>query len=571
MSRVLTGADRRVDEEDYAGMANGFESIILCPSLKIRDIHAGRLPFYLRSHRLHGCGGHLSPHPLGCHLREDESMIDPVDMAIVIVYFLILVGIGVVASKKIHTMNDYVLAGRSLGFWLFTMLMIGSVCSGMSLLGVSGLGYSYGWPTIWEQIFVPLSIAFCIVFFGVKIHGLAQEWGYLTIQDYLAHRFGSETALRSLSAVSGIIVSLIYLAGQYTAVSIVLMWLFGLPHWMALITGACIVTIYTVIGGLYAVTWTTLIQGLILIAGVLVMAPLVIMKAGGFMHINEVMAAQNPDFIRLWVDSGLFTPAYIFSFSLLLMVGLACAPHVINNVLAVKNASFFKWAPLVAFCIYGLVMFLLKFGGFAGRVLVSEGIITLPPVKNAGDFVFIYAIQSALPNIVLWGVFAVVVLAAVMSTTDRLMLTIGTYFSWDIFKSLIKPDATDRQVILVSRVSVAAAAILTVLMALDPPAMLVWLIWAGIGIMFATFAVPLLAGLYWKRATREGALAAMALGLVTSCLAGGLTYFKIMPLPVHFSLFGVLVAIAAMVIVSLMTPPTSPRVLEETKTGFFLK
>ena len=84
-------------------------------------------------------------------------MIDPVDMAIVIVYFLILVGIGVVASKKIHTMNDYVLAGRSLGFWLFTMLMIGSVCSGMSLLGVSGLGYSYGWPTIWEQIFVPLS------------------------------------------------------------------------------------------------------------------------------------------------------------------------------------------------------------------------------------------------------------------------------------------------------------------------------------------------------------------------------------------------------------------------------
>ncbi len=498
-------------------------------------------------------------------------MIDPVDLSIVIVYFIILVGIGVVASKKIHTMSDYVLAGRSLGFWLFTMLMIGSVCSGMSLLGVSGLGYAYGWPTIWEQIFVPLSIAFCIIFFGVKIHGLGQKWGYLTIQDYFAHRYGSRRALRALSALSGIVVSMIYLAGQYTAVSIVLMWLFGIPHWMALLAGACIVTIYTVIGGLYAVTWTTLIQGMILIAGVLVMAPLVIMKAGGFSHINDVLAAQNPDFIRLWVESGLFTPAYIFSFSLLLMVGLACAPHVINNVLAVKNPAFFRWAPLVAFCIYALVMFLLKFGGFAGKVLVSEGVVTLPAVKNAGDFVFICAIQSAIPSIVVWGVFAVVVLAAVMSTTDRLMLTIGTYFSWDIFKNLIKPDAPDSLVILVSRVSVAASAILTVLMALDPPAMLVWLIWAGIGIMFATFAVPLLAGLYWRRATREGALASMTLGLVSSCLAGGLAYFSIVSLPVHFSLIGVIVSFLAMVVASLLSPPPSSRILEETETGWFLK
>ncbi|MCQ8894508.1 MAG: sodium:solute symporter family protein [Methanolinea sp.] len=498
-------------------------------------------------------------------------MIDPLDLAIVSLYFVILVGIGVWASRKVHDMNDYVLAGRSLGFWLFTMLMIGSVCSGMSLLGVSGLGYTFGWPTIWEQIFVPLSIAFCIVFFGVKIHGLARKWKYLTVQDYLVHRYNSPRALRSLSALSGIVVSMIYLAGQYTAVSIVLMWIFSLPHWLALLLGACIVTIYTVIGGLYAVTWTTLIQGLILIGGVLVMAPLVIMKAGGFSHINEVMAASNPDFVRPWVESGLFTPAYIVSFSLLLMIGLACAPHVINNILAVRDSRFFRWAPLIAFCIYGLVMLLLKFGGFAGIVLVKEGLITLPPVKNAGDFVFIYGIQSAIPHIAVWGIFAVVVLAAVMSTTDRLMLTIGTYFSWDIYKNIIRPGASDRQVLLVSRVAVGVAAAVTVIMALDPPAMLVWLIWAGIGIMFATFAVPLLAGLYWRRATSQGALASMAIGLAASCLFGGLTYFKVVPLPVHFSMYGVILSVAAMVVVSLLTPPTEARILEETETGPFLR
>jgi len=159
-------------------------------------------------------------------------MIDPVAAGLVVIYFIVMVGIGVLASKKIHNMSDYVVAGRSLDFWVFTLLMIGSVCSGMSLLGVSGLGYKFAWPTIWEQLAVPLSIAFCIIFFGTKMHLVAKKSGYLTVQDYVAHRFESQTALRGMSATAGIVVSMIYLAGQYTAISIVLMWLFGIPHWM---------------------------------------------------------------------------------------------------------------------------------------------------------------------------------------------------------------------------------------------------------------------------------------------------------------------------------------------------
>lgn len=498
-------------------------------------------------------------------------MIDPIAASLVAIYFIAMVGIGIWASKKIETMSDYIVAGRSLGFWLFLMLMIGSVCSGMSLLGVSGLGYNAGWPTIWEQIAVPLSIGFCIIFFGAKMHKIARERGYLTVQDYLAHRYESPKTLRGLSALAGIIVSMIYLAGQYTAVSIVLMWLFGIPHWLALLIGAVIVTAYTVIGGLYAVTWTTLVQGLILIIGILVMAPLVIIKAGGFTHINEVMSAGKPGFVDPWVMSGTFTPPYIISFFLLLVIGLACAPHVINNLLAVKDAKYFRWTPLFAFVIYGIIMFLLKFAGFAGFVLVKEGSITLPAVKNAGDFVFVYGVQYAMPNMFLWGVFAVIVLAAVMSTTDRLILTIGTYFSWDVYRNLFKPGASDEEVLWVSKVSVFVAALVTLVLAISPPDALVWLIWAGIGIMFASFAVPFLAGLYWRGATREGAIASMVLGLITALAFGGLSYFKIMVLPVHFSLYGAVISFLVMVVVSMMTPKTSTSVLDETFTGPFIQ
>ena len=144
-------------------------------------------------------------------------MADGATIGIVVIYCLAMIGIGGWASRKIKNTEDYLVAGRSLGFWVFVLLMIGTVCSGMSLLGVSGLGFKFGWPTIWEQIFVPLSIAFCIIFFGVKLHAITRNTGYMTVQDYLAHRYESPTALRTLSAVAGIIVSLIYLVGQYTA------------------------------------------------------------------------------------------------------------------------------------------------------------------------------------------------------------------------------------------------------------------------------------------------------------------------------------------------------------------
>jgi len=206
-------------------------------------------------------------------------MAEILTLVLVGLYFVLLVGIGSWASKKIHSTEDYMLAGRSLGFWVFTILIVCSICSGMTLLGVSGFGYTSGWPGIWEQIFVPLAASFCIIFFGVKLNAIGKERGYLTVQDYLAERFESPRALRGLSAISGIVVSLIYLVGQYAAISIVLVWLFGIPHWQALLIAGIIITAYTVIGGLYAVSWTTLFHGGILILGVLLMAPPVIISS----------------------------------------------------------------------------------------------------------------------------------------------------------------------------------------------------------------------------------------------------------------------------------------------------
>lgn len=498
-------------------------------------------------------------------------MTDLITVSVVAVFFLAMIGIGAWASRKIKNTEDYIVAGRSLGFWVFVLLMIGNVCSGMSLLGVSGLGYRFGWPTIWEQIFVPLSIAFCIIFFGVKLHAITRKTGYMTVQDYLAHRFESPVSLRTLSAISGILVSMIYLVGQYTAISIVLMWLFAIPLWLSLVIATIVVTLYTTIGGLYAVAWSAFIQSLILVVGVAIMAPIIIFYAGGFTHVNEFMASMNPDLVQPWMPGGVvFTQAYLVSFGILLMVGLACAPHVINNVLAIRDTKLLKWTPLVAFLIYGAVMFMLKFSGFAGIALVQEGVFTLPSVPNAQDFVILYGIQHALPHVALWSIFAVIVLAAVMSTTDRLMLTIGAMFSWDIYKNVLRPYAPDKQVLLISKVVVVISSVITMLLALNPPDMLAFLIWMGIGVMLSTFAVPLLAGLYWRGATRMGAIASMAGGLVSAVIFGAYYNF-VDKLPLHFSFYALIVSIIAMVVVSMITKKNSEKVLDETKTGWYIR
>jgi len=198
-------------------------------------------------------------------------------------------------------------------------------------------------------------------------------------------------------------------------------------------------------------------------------------------------------------------------------------------------------------------------------------------VPNPQDYVILYGIEYAMPIMAIWAIFAVIVLAAVMSTTDRLMLTIGAMFSWDIYKKVLKPDADDKSVLLLSKIVVVISAIVSMLIAINPPEMLAILIWMGIGTMLATFAVPLLAGLYWRGATREGALASMTLGLLAALIFGFLNYFKVKAMgidfatiPLHFSAYAFIISLVAMVVVSLLTRKTADNVLNETQTGWYI-
>ncbi len=160
--------------------------------------------------------------------------------------------------------------------------------------------------------------------------------------------------------------------------------------------------------------------------------------------------------------------------------------------------------------IYAAVMYLCKITGFAARSMVQDGMIALPTnVTNPADYSFIVASEYVFPT-VFAPIVAIIVLSAVMSITDRLMLTIGSYVSWDIYKQFLNKDASEKTITMLSRAAILASTILTLYLAWSkPPELLAFLIWMSIGVMLACFVAPLFAGLYWRRATREGALASM--------------------------------------------------------------
>ncbi len=491
-----------------------------------------------------------------------------------LLYFGMLLLIGFWAARKIQNFDSYLVADRNLGFWVFTILMVASMASGMALLGAAGLSYVSGWPSICDQVFVPCSLVVVLCIFGPKLHRIARRHNYLTLQDYFAHRFESPRMVRGVSGLAVVIISLIYLVGQYTAIGITLQRILGVSYPVGLLIGAVLVTIYVFLGGLYAVSWTTLLQGSILVVGVLAVGPLIVSRAGGLTEINRVLAsidplmlhAANPQQYPPASPEMFFTPVFIVSFGIMVCLGLSCAPHVINNVLAARRNSYFRWAPLVAFVIMSAFHHVVKWVGLAARSMAHEGRLFLPEgVSNPTDYTFIVATEK-LTGPALQSFFAVLVLAAVMSTTDRLLLTIGGSCSWDLYRNLLKPEAPNRRIMWISRISVIAAAAISLVLALYPAELLAWLIWMGIGIMLAVFAAPLIGGLFWKRANGAGALAAMLVGLLSAPVFGYIDQF-VTKLPVHFSFVPFILAVFALAVFSLAGKRPSPGIINQTDTG----
>ncbi len=492
-------------------------------------------------------------------------------------YLIAIAVIGYYGAKRTKTVADFVAASGQLGFWTYSLLMIGSVFSGMTLIGVAGLGFTTGWANIWERIIGPaFAIAFGTIIIGSRLYKVRAN-GILTIQDYLAFRYNDPKFMRGLAAVISAITCFIYLIGQYTAIGVASHIILGIPYWLGATIAAVIVISYVMSGGMFSTAWTTFLQSLLMMLGIFLTVPLIIIGVGGFEQMNLALSnmpqLQNetkgvaPNYMFAEYLSKPFAPAnvplagWVYNITLFFItvpLGLMVAPHIVNNMLTFRDRSYIRWSPLVMYTLGVSIILMTALAGMAARVAWAQGTLNIPELDLGvtkvtwSDMAYPIAAQKFLPEW-LFLLLLPTILAGVMSTTDRLILTATNNISYDILKNALGREIGERKMRVLNASLVAIIGFSSLILALTPQQMLAWIIWSGLGLMANCFFFPIILGLYWSRMTKNAARLCMIVGFVVTivCFAFYGKTISMSGIPFYAAFPGFLASFLTAVFVSL--------------------
>jgi SSS family solute:Na+ symporter len=500
-------------------------------------------------------------------------------LAVFVLYLLAIAVIAYFGAKRTKTVADFVAASGQLGFWTYCLLMIGSVFSGMTLIGVAGLAFTTGYANVWERIIgPPFAIAFGTIIIGYRLFDLKEKNGILTIQDYLAYRYNDPKVMRILAGLISAVTCFVYLIGQYTAIGVVSYVVLGIPYWMGAAIAAVIVVAYVMSGGMFSTAWTTFLQSLLMLFGIYVTVPLIISWVGGFEAMNQALAVmpelQNAtrgvaeDFMFAKYLSKPFAPAsvplagWVYNltlFGLTVPLGLMVAPHIVNNMLTFRKVEYTRWGPLVMYVVGFSAIMLTALAGMAARVAWAQGMIEIPNLDLGNiqvkwsDMAYPTIASKALPYW-LFVLLLPTILAGVMSTTDRLILTAANNISYDVLKNALGRNLSEKSIKRVNMVVVPLIGFGSLLVALYPQQLLAWFIWAALSLMLNCFFFPIVLGLYWKGMTRNAARLSMLAGFVvtlaTFALYGKTIY--IAGIPSYSVLPGFIASLVVSITVSLV-------------------
>lgn len=451
-----------------------------------------------------------------------------------VLYFIIVGIIGFIGMRQTKTEADYFVAGGKLGWALGGASLASNQMSAGLYIGTIGMMYSVGWSFGWVVFVFP--IAYWVMVGLIAPRFTRQK--RITVPDFIASRYYSQPA-KVVAAVVILVAFVVYIQAQLVAGGTVANIVFGVPLREGMIIMAIIQLLYTVIGGILADTYTDFVQMMIMVLGALVAVPMALSHLGGIDNLFALVSAANPVALS-WKG---MAPSLIFTMSLAFFLGNIARPEQLVRFWAMKNVREIRKAIAFVIILVGACHTLVFILAMASRVFF--------PAIGRGDLAMPMLSQQAMPLFI--GTFLLAaVTAAMMSTVDSLLVTAGSALSHDIFGTL-RPGASETQKLWVGRIG-------TVIVGVVPLLLLVFGIGGGqlvqiivalfSAIIGAAFCVPVVAGVLWKRATREGAMAAMIGGLAVT-FAWKLWGNTKMIDPV---VPGFLASLVLMVLVSLLTP-----------------
>ncbi len=499
-----------------------------------------------------------------------------------IIYMAVVIVIGVLFAKRANKSSEnYFLGGRSLGPWVTAMSAEASDMSGWLLMGLPGVAYWWGvsdaaWTAIGLAIGTYLN--WLVVSKRLRRYSIRAN-NSITLPEFFSNRFREKNKIiMTLAALFILIFFTVYAASCFVTCGKLFSTLFGAPYVAMMIVGAIFVLLYTILGGFLAESASDFMQAIVMIVALAVIVVISTVRAGGLGAVVD-NAREIPGFLDFFgiatpslndageqiVNAGkpVFDAAGNYSIlsvcsSLAWGLGYFGMPQVLLRFMAIRREDELKRSRRIAMIWVVISLAVAVFIGIVGRQLYP----TVHLTKSAAENIFITLATSSLPAIIAGFVMAGI-LAATISSSDSYLLIAASAVAKNIFQGVVKKDANDKQVMLITRITLLVIAVIAIVIALDEDSIIFEIVsfaWSGFG---ATFGPLMIFSLFWKRINRAGAIAGMVSGaasvfiwkLLIAKLGGVFAIYELLP--------AFIISSICIVVVSLLTAPPSKEIEED--------
>ena len=438
------------------------------------------------------------------------------------IYVGILFLIGILASRRVNSMSDYYLGGKKMGFWAVAFSARATGESGWLLIGLTGMGAIAGYSGYWVVAGELLGVYISWQFMAKKFKRLSDQYNAITIPDYLEAHFKSSThTLRIIAASALVVFVVIYVASQMDVTGIAFESMLNIDYRIGALIGFCIVLVYIFIGGFVAAVWSDMFQGVLMFFG-LVLLPIVVwfsMDHGA--GVTAGLNAIDPTLTQIMgrSDNGWLNLFTILGFSMI-GLGFLVSPQVYVRFMSIKSEKEIdkgKWVALLFTLLTDAAAVTI---GILARIYFTEqGQDPNVVLGTGGENVLSMITNEFLPTILV-AIFIAIVLSAIMSTIDSLLILASSAITRDFYQKIFRPDLKDEDLTKFSRLvtigmALIALGIAILLYYLYPDRQIFWIMifgWSGIA---ATFCPVIILSLFWKGYSEKGAIASMITGFVS--------------------------------------------------------
>jgi SSS family solute:Na+ symporter len=483
-------------------------------------------------------------------------------MSIITLSVLVLIGLciifvimGIRFQKLTTTSEDFLLGGRKAPFWLMLAAYLGGAIGGSSVSGYIGYGYSGGLATIWSALFPGLGLTAFIVIFARRLNHFGRTTGATTITDFLCARYGE--SVRVPAAIMSFFRPAFLTGMQYLATAIVLRVAFGLPLQAGVVIAAVVILAYLITAGQYSALVTQWVQAILQSLCIVVFAVSAVKLAGGMdAAVSGLYNILPENFVNGLSLSWSQVSVWFLTLCLFYLVDpwaymwayIGKTPRITQNAQLAMCSQF-----------YGVLVFV---AGMCIAVAVTSGNIVLPEGLTSDSLYAHIALNESAPAV---GMILIVgLMMTIISCGSSFIMNGVTILTKDIYKSAINKNATDKQMLNASRISVAIVSLLGIVGALWLPILVpLWVL--AQALVLGGLLPAMIGAWWWKRATTQGAFASIVLGglsaigwamyaWVQTGSPGGLIA------NLHAAHIGVFVSVPVFIIVSLVTKPDYSRV-----------